>query len=226
MVSLMHVRWLTWVTVRPAWRRAYARPAPILTARLHCRIALRAAPGTGAANQDSIITLRALWNHPWRDPPQFTRSRSPRPRRPAITPSGEPVDQHGGKSPRRGPAGCAANSLCREPSVLRLAGAARFDRAGSGCRASPAGRTRDWIGPTIAMSAPIESRSVTSALVISARSAAVISSPDLGVFAVNAAGPGLRWGQVICSGVFAVAGVIAAGVSWSCPSFGPVDRFG
>lgn len=40
----------------------------------------------------------------------------------------------------------------------------------------------------------------------------VISSPILGVFAVAAAGPEPRRGHVICSGVFAVAAVTAAGV--------------
>jgi hypothetical protein len=49
-----------------------------------------------------------------------------------------------------------------------------------------------------------------------ARRAAVISSPDLGVFAVTAAGPEPRRGHVICSGVFAVAAVTAADVpAWS-----------
>src|SRR5690242_730101 len=43
-----------------------------------------------------------------------------------------------------------------------------------------------------------------------ARVAAVISSPHLGVFAVIAAGPGPRRGHVIYSGVFAVAAVTAA----------------
>jgi hypothetical protein len=52
-----------------------------------------------------------------------------------------------------------------------------------------------------------------------ARVAAVISSPDLGVFAVTAAGPGPRRGHVICSGVFAVAAVAAAGIS--CPGHPP-----
>jgi hypothetical protein len=57
---------------------------------------------------------------------------------------------------------------------------------------------------------------------ITARRPAVISSPILGVFAVTAAGPGLRRGHVIYSGVFAVAAVTAAGVpclvhSLACP---------
>jgi len=56
-----------------------------------------------------------------------------------------------------------------------------------------------------------------------ARGAAVISSPISGVFAVTAAGPGLRRGHVIYSGVFAVAAVTAAGVprlvrSLACPA--------
>jgi hypothetical protein len=51
----------------------------------------------------------------------------------------------------------------------------------------------------------------------------VISSPISGVFAVTAAGPGLRRGHVIYSGVFAVAAVTAAGVpclvrSLACPA--------
>jgi len=58
---------------------------------------------------------------------------------------------------------------CREPSVLRRAGASRWDRVGSGCRASLADWPRDWIGAAIAMGASIESRPVTSALVISAQ---------------------------------------------------------
>src|SRR5207253_9718608 len=45
-----------------------------------------------------------------------------------------------------------------------------------------------------------------------ARVAAVISSPDSGVFAVTAAGPEPRRGHVIRSGVVAVAAVTAAGV--------------
>jgi hypothetical protein len=51
--------------------------------------------------------------------------------------------------------------------------------------------------------------------------AAVISSPNFGVVAVAAAGPGLRRGQVIYSGVFAVAGVPGAGIRWLCPSWRP-----
>src|ERR1017187_2482295 len=46
-----------------------------------------------------------------------------------------------------------------------------------------------------------------------ARVTAVISSPFLVIFAVIAAGPGLRRGRVICSGVLAVAAVTAAGLS-------------
>ena len=58
---------------------------------------------------------------------------------------------------------------------------------------------------------------------ITARSPAVISSPNWGVFAVTAAGPGLRRGHVIYSGVFAVAAVTAAAVpclvhSLACPA--------
>src|SRR5215471_6626311 len=63
MVSLMQVRWLTWVTVRPARRRASVRSAPMLTTRLHCRLAPRAAPSAGAVNPDSIITPSAPRNH-------------------------------------------------------------------------------------------------------------------------------------------------------------------
>src|SRR5215472_5963632 len=59
----------------------------------------------------------------------------------------------------------------------------------------------------------------------SARVAAVISTPDLGVFAVSAAGSGLRRGHVIYSGVFAVAAVRGAVASCSCPSFGLLDDF-
>jgi hypothetical protein len=59
--------------------------------------------------------------------------------------------------------------------------------------------------------------------VVIAHIAAVISSPISGVFAVTAAGPGLRRGHVIYSGVFAVAAVTAAGVpclvrSLACPA--------
>ena len=50
-VSLMQVRWLTCVMVRPAWRRASARAPPMLTPRLHCHIALRSAPGCGSSNR-------------------------------------------------------------------------------------------------------------------------------------------------------------------------------
>ena len=46
---------------------------------------------------------------------------------------------------------------------------------------------------------------------------AVISSPILGVFAVTAAGPGLRRVHVTCSGVFAVTAVTATSRSWSAP---------
>jgi hypothetical protein len=57
------------------------------------------------------------------------------------------------------------------------------------------------------------SRSTGRTRVVLAARTAVISSPNLGVFAVTAAGPGLRRGHVICSGVIAVAAVAAAGVS-------------
>src|SRR5215831_1655502 len=43
-VSLIRVRRLTSVTLRPARQRACARSSPMLTARLHCRTAPRAAP--------------------------------------------------------------------------------------------------------------------------------------------------------------------------------------
>jgi len=33
--SLIRVCWLSWVTVRPAWRRASASESPMLTLRLH-----------------------------------------------------------------------------------------------------------------------------------------------------------------------------------------------
>ena len=65
-------------------------------------------------------------------------------------------------------------------------------------------------------------RTVAAQPTCAAQVAAVISSPILGVFAVTAAGPGLRRGHVIYSGVFAVAAVTAAGVpclvhSLACP---------
>jgi hypothetical protein len=44
MVALMQVRSLTWVTVRPASRRAFARVSPMVMARLHDRIAQSAPP--------------------------------------------------------------------------------------------------------------------------------------------------------------------------------------
>jgi hypothetical protein len=47
---------------------------------------------------------------------------------------------------------------------------------------------------------------------INARRPADISSPNLGVVAVAAGGPGLRRGHVIYSGVFAVGGVPGAGI--------------
>jgi hypothetical protein len=59
-----------------------------------------------------------------------------------------------------------------------------------------------------------------------ARRPGVISSPDLGVFAVVAGGSGLRRGRVICSAVFAVADVAAAVALCRCPSFGALDCFG
>src|SRR5262249_11648962 len=55
MVARMQVCWLTWVTVRPARRRAAARSSPMLTPRLHRWITLRAAPGTDTATYHSII---------------------------------------------------------------------------------------------------------------------------------------------------------------------------
>ena len=69
---------------------------------------------------------------------------------------------------------------------------------------------------------PSMSRSVIGLPRARARVTAVISSPISGVFAVTAAGPGLRRGHVIYSGVFAVAAVTAAGVpclvdSLACP---------
>src|SRR5260370_11345785 len=56
---LIRVRWLTWVTVRPARRRASARASSMLTPRLHCSVALRAAPATGTADDDYIIAPSA-----------------------------------------------------------------------------------------------------------------------------------------------------------------------
>ena len=61
---------------------------------------------------------------------------------------------------------------------------------------------------------------------VGAHVAVVISSPDLGVIAVIAGACGLRRGHVICSGVFAVAGVTAAAVSCGGPSFGLLDGLG
>jgi hypothetical protein len=61
---------------------------------------------------------------------------------------------------------------------------------------------------------------------IGAHVAAVISSPDLDVFAVTAAGPGLRRGHGIYSGVFAVVAVRAAVVSWCFPSLRLARPFG
>ena len=64
----------------------------------------------------------------------------------------------------------------------------------------------------------VPSRTVASEPICSARTA-VISSPILAVFAVIAAGSGPRRGHVICSDVFAVAAVTAAGVMfWSTPA--------
>ena len=53
-------------------------------------------------------------------------------------------------------------------------------------------------------------QSVVNQATAAARVTAVISSPFLGAFAVTAAGPGLRRGHVIYSGVSAVAAVAAA----------------
>src|SRR5712692_1196798 len=50
-VSLIRVRWLTCVMVRPAWLRADARTSPMLTARLHCPIAPRAGHGVMAGTK-------------------------------------------------------------------------------------------------------------------------------------------------------------------------------
>src|SRR5712692_1896582 len=50
-VSLILVRWLTCVMVRPAWLRADARTSPMLTARLHCPIAPRAGHGVLAGTK-------------------------------------------------------------------------------------------------------------------------------------------------------------------------------
>src|SRR5262249_15607900 len=82
--------------------------------------------------------------------------------------------------------------------------------------------------PTLPRSAPakIARRPATTCDRSPARRAAVISTPDLGVFAVSAAGSGLRRGHVIYSGVFAVAAVWGAVASCSCPSFGLLDDFG
>src|SRR5215475_12906294 len=64
-VSRMQVRWLTCVTVRPAWRRASARVSPMLTPLPPLRfVLLRAARGCG----DSYRPIR-------RDP--SVRDRSP-----------------------------------------------------------------------------------------------------------------------------------------------------
>src|ERR1019366_8381967 len=50
-VSLMQVRWLTCVMVRPAWRRAAARTPPMLPRHPHCPIAPRPAHGAMAGTQ-------------------------------------------------------------------------------------------------------------------------------------------------------------------------------
>jgi len=63
---------------------------------------------------------------------------------------------------------------------------------------------------------------VTREVKENAHSPAVISSPHLGVFAVNAAGPGLRRGHVIYSGVFAVAAVAAVVVGGEPAVVAPV----
>src|SRR6202044_3232765 len=52
-VSRMQVRWLTCVTVRPAWRRASARVSPMLTPRL--RSMSNCAPPGGAVTANEIF---------------------------------------------------------------------------------------------------------------------------------------------------------------------------
>ncbi len=70
-------------------------------------------------------------------------------------------------------------------------------------------------------------RAASSALVWSnAHTAAVISSPFLGVSAVIAGGSGPRQGHVICSGVFAVAAVTVVSGLGRGPSFGLLDGLG
>ena len=90
------------------------------------------------------------------------------------------------------------------------------------CRARvSSGRTstRTGLASTCGSPSRRSSPSVAGALIPPARSAAVISSPILAVFAVTAAGSRPRRGHVTCSGVFAVAAVTAAGVVfWSTPA--------
>jgi len=58
------------------------------------------------------------------------------------------------------------------PRRRAVVGSCRIELPSQPGRASPADRPRDWIGPTIPMGASLEPRTVTSALVISAHSAA------------------------------------------------------
>src|SRR5215469_17685425 len=58
-VSLIQVRSLTWVTVRPAWRRACARPSPMLTTHLpRAGSGRRVVPGV-AVGQEPVGFLGA-----------------------------------------------------------------------------------------------------------------------------------------------------------------------
>ena len=101
------------------------------------------------------------------------------------------------------------------PARKRWPSLSRMDRIQPGRFIANSGYPRVGLltEPWAAALQPAASRSASTGG--SSISAVLISSANLGVFAVNAAGPGPRRGRLICSGVFAGAAVTAAGVS--CP---------
>src|SRR5262245_6954654 len=62
-VSLIRVRSLTWVTVRPAWWRASARASPMATPRLPCGPAPHSAPVAECGGPDPALPPAGRWNH-------------------------------------------------------------------------------------------------------------------------------------------------------------------
>src|SRR6266516_2939642 len=97
-VSPMRVWWLTWATLRPARRRAFARTSPMLTPRLPLQNRAARRPARSAGGHGASATICP------------TRNRYPKVRQ--IPPAGLPPTG----TPRR-PAPRQATTLCDAPSA-------------------------------------------------------------------------------------------------------------